>query len=450
MLAVRLRPGARVCRRSGGGAPGLRLMAAAGLAAASLWPTAAPAQFYGQLLDSEIPLKTVTGRNQGVRDRKKPELEQLGLNVGSFRVLPSVLAGVGYTSNVIGAQTNSRADGYGEISPEISVQSQWTRHALSATVSYDGLRYFNTKAKNQDGFVARIDGALDVHEQSQIVGSVSYRRTYEDQQEATFPANGGGAIAVERPQALLRATYVTNRVRWTASTDYNGFRYSDTVSTTGAILDLSYRNRDVYRASGRVEYLIGQDNSVFGQATYRRTDYRTSNVLEDRTSNEWRLGVGAIADVTNLVRIAGAVGYYRRTYDNKAVFRPVGGLGLDIRADYYVTPLTTISAIVSRELDEAAVTGSSGYIATRAGARVDHELLRNLIPYLFVDRFNSDFRGVDRTDRVWDGGAGVDYRMSRLFTLSTSGTYLSRSSVGADRGPNINEFRALVALKYTP
>lgn len=414
------------------------------------WPTAASAQFYGQLLDSEIPLKTVTGRNLGVRDRVKEELQPIGLPLGSFRVFPSVLGGVGYTSNVVGAEVNSRADGYAEINPQVAVQSQWMRHSLSATVSYDGQRYFNTNAKNQDGFLARLDGQLDIHDQSNVVGSVSYRRTYEDQQEATFPANGGGAIAVKQPQALIRATYVSNRIRWTGSVDYNGFSYADTISTTGARLDLSYRNRDVYRGSGRVEYMLGQDNSVFGQITYRRTDYRTSDVLNDRTSEEWRFGAGAIADITNLVRVAGAVGYYRRTYQRKELFPTAAGLAVDVRADYYLTQLTTISAIVSRQLEEAAVFGSSGYVATRYGARVDHELLRNLIPYLFGDRFLSKFQGVDRHDRAWDAGAGIDYKMNRAWALNANGSYVSRVSEGTSRGPNINEFRGLLTLKFTP
>lgn len=427
-----------------------RALAAGMLLCGVVWPTAVSAQYYGQLLESEIPLKTVTGRNLGVRDREKPELEQIGMDLGSFKLLPSVLGGVGYTSNVVGAEVSRRADGYGEIKPEVSIMSDWTRHSLAATFYYDGLRYFNTKAKNQDGFFGRVQGSVDIHDQSQIFGSVSYRRSYEDQQEATFPADGGGAIAVKQPQALLRATYVSNRVRWTASTDYNGFTYGDTISTTGARLDLSFRNRDVYRASGRVEYLLGQDNSVFFQGTYRRTDYRTTDITNDRTSNEWRVGVGAIADVTNLMRVAGAIGYYHRTYENSAIFPSAGGLAVDLRADYYLSQLTTISAIVSRQLEEAAVVGSSGYVATRYGARVDHELLRNLIPYLFADRFVSNFKGVDRDDHTWDAGAGVDYSLSRYLTLSPNMTYVARTSTGINRGPSIKELRGLITLKYTP
>lgn len=448
------RPRLQAERGAGGSAApaprAIRLAVAGGLLVGLLSPAAAPAQFYGQLLDSEIPLKTVTGRNQGVRDRVKPELAPIGLPLGSFRLYPSMLGAVGYTSNVVGADVDRRADGYAEINPQVAVRSQWARHSLSGTVAYDGVRYFNTSPRNQDGFLGRVDGQFDIHDQSSVAGSASFRRFYEDQQEATFPANGGGSIAVDQPQAMLRGTYVSNRLRWTASTDYNGFTYGDTVSTTGATIDLSFRNRDVYRGSGRVEYMLGQDNSVFAQTTYRRTDYRTSVATNNRTSDEWRVGVGAIADVTNLVRVAGAIGYYHRTYDNSALFPKAAGLALDARFDYYLTPLTTISAIASRQLEEAVVVGSSGYLATRFGARVDHELLRNLIPYFYVDRFLSNFQGVDRYDRAWNGGGGVDYMMNRRWQLNVNAGYVSRKSTGVNRGPSINELRGQIALKYTP
>jgi hypothetical protein len=428
-----------------------RALALAGLAAWAAHPFTASAQIYtyGQLLDSEIPLATTTGRNQAVTERVRPELTPIGLPLGGFRLFPTMTGGLGYTSNVIGAEVGKQSDGYAELNPQLVVKSQWQRHSLTGTVSYDGLRYFGTPAKNEDGFLAQVDGQLDIKDSDNIVASASYRRTYEDQEEASFPLGGGGAVGVNQPRALLRATYVANRLRWTLSTDYNGFRYLDTISTTDQVLDLSYRNRDVYRASGRAEYLIGKDNSIFGQFTYRRTDYLTSDSTEDRTSNEWRASVGAIADVTDLVRVAGAVGYFRRTY-RSPLFRSVGGLAMDVRADYYVTPLTTLTAIVSRELEEASVRDSSGYINLRAGARIDHELLRNLIPFAFADYVGSNFRGIDRNDRALDGGVGVNYLVNRRFTCKVSTQYISRVSHGDRRGPDISEMRGLITLAFHP
>ncbi|MFA5967663.1 MAG: outer membrane beta-barrel protein [Sphingomonas sp.] len=422
-----------------------------GVLGAALCGTSASAQIYtyGQLLDSEIPTTVSTGRNQGVLDRDRPELNQVGVPIGGFLALPSITIGQGYTDNVVIAEIDKRSDVYAEVKPQLTLQSQWQRHSLTGTFYYDARRYLNTGPKNEDGFLAQLDGRLDIQTQSSVFGSASFRRTYENQAEASFPLGGGGAVAVDQPRALIRGTTQTNRLRLTVSGDYNGFRYLDTVSTTGVRLNLSFRDRDVYRTSARAEYLLGKDNSVFTQFTYRRTDYKATGTVNDRTSDEWRGSVGVIADVTDLLRVGGAVGYFHRSYSSP-LFRSIGGVVADVHAEYYLSPLTTISAIVSRELDEATIVGSSGYTDLRIGGRIDHELLRNVLPYVFADYIHDDFRGIDRVDRAYDAGGGVTYLVNRRFTAQLSAEYVSRSSRGTQSGPNINELRGLITITFHP
>lgn len=417
------------------------------LGAGAGWSVAAAAQVFGPLLDSEIPTTTQTGRNQGVQDRPKPELAPVGLPLGSFRIYPDITAGVGLTTNVVGASVNTRSDSFATLTPQVAVRSDWGRHELSGVFNYSGARYRWTDAKNEDGFLAQVDGRLDIVGDSEVAGQASYRRVYEDQQEASFPVTGGGAVAVDQARGMLRAALVSNRLRWTASTDYNSFRYRDTVSTNGARLDLSFRDRSVYRGTVRAEYQTSPDNSLFAQVTYRRTDYVITDPVNDRTSGEWRGSVGAIADVTSLLRVAGAIGYFQRSYSSP-VFDSVGDLAVDVRADYYLSPITTISAVVSRQLEEAVVRGSPGYIANRVGLRVDHELLRNLVPYLGADYFTGNFKNFDRDDYGFSVGGGFNYTLNRHWVLALDANYRSRLSSGLQQGPEINEFRAITSMKF--
>jgi len=421
--------------------------ALAAVIALAIGPVAAHAQTYGQLLDSEIPLSTQTGRNQGVNERSRPELEPQGVPVGGVRVYPEIGVGVGYTSNVLGAESGGEGDFYVAALPKVQLRSDWGRHSLNATASYEGRRFFDTSRKNEDGYLASVSGQLDILQRSSVVGTASIRRIYEDQTAGSFPENGGGSIAIDQKLLLLRGTHFFNRLGLTLSTDYNDLNYQPTVTTTGQELDLDFRDHSVTRVSGRAEYELSPDNAVFGQATYRRTTYDIRNVPNDRTSDEWRIGVGAIADITSLIRVAGAVGYFRRTYANP-IFAPIGDISVDMRADYYLSPLTTISGVFTRQVEEATVTGSSGYLSTRTGLRIDHELMRNLIPYAFVDRFSEDYKGIDRKDQRWRIGVGAQYRPSRSWRVDFDLGYFTRDSKGERRGPNINELRSLITLKY--
>lgn len=415
-------------------------------AAASLPSAGARAQVYQPLLDSDIPLSTQTGRNQGVNERPHPELDAQGLPLGGFRAYPEITAGLGYTSNALGAETGTKGDGYVLVRPQLQLRSQWANHSLIATASYEGRRYFDTSAKNRDGYYVGLDGRIDVARDTQVFLKADARRIYEDQTSGNFPANGAGVIPLDVKTVRARAMHRMNRFILTGSADHSDFNFHSTVTTTGVALNLDYRDYTVDRASARIEYELSPDNAVFTQFTYKHTSYSLKSLPTDRTGDEWRASVGAIADVTSLLRVAGAIGYFRRTYDNPAL-RPVSSLNLDIQATYYLSPLTTLSGTVTRELEEAAVTNSSGYIATRGTLRVDHELLRNLRPFAYASFEKDDFKDIDRNDDLTNLGLGVLYDPNRYLSISGELAYIKRNSTGVQRGSQFDEVRALITTR---
>jgi Uncharacterized protein conserved in bacteria len=408
--------------------------------------TMANAQVYDRLLDSEIPLSTRTGRNQGVTERPHPELQAQGLPVGSFRLYPEVTAGAGFTSNVIGQEDGNEADGYVMLRPEVELRSQWSSHSLRANAYYEGRRFFDTTAKNRNAYLVSVEGQYDTSRDGYALFRAAARRNYEDQTSGNFPDNGAGAVAIDVLSALARVRHQFNRVILTGNADYSDFNFQPTVTTTDRRLDLDYRDHAVGRATVRAEYELSPDNAVFTQFTYQNVRYDQRGVTTDRGGDEWRLGVGAIADVTSLLRLAGAVGYFRRSYDN-GLLRPISSFNVDLQATYYLSPLTTASAIITRQLEEAAVTGSSGYISNRASVRVDHELLRNLRPYAYAGYDKSDFKGIDRTDNRINTGLGAVYDANRNFSFSGEVSYIARDSDGVNRGPRINEFRTMITTR---
>lgn len=408
----------------------------------------ASAQTYEPLLDTDIPVAVPSLRNRTVTERPHPELAALGITAGGFRIYPELGAEPGYTSNALGASLARRGNGFVTIEPRARVESQWSRHALGLSLGYRARRYARVSAKNEDGFRARADGRLDLHGESNLVASLGYERSYEAQYTGSFPANGGASIAVRHPSALLRGTFVANRLRLIASSDYNRFDYADTKTLSGAPLDQDYRDRRVFRASTRAEYLFAADSAAFVQATYRRTRYdeRTS-ALTDRTSKEIRLVAGFVGDVTPIVRAAIGIGYADRRYDQPGI-RPVRDVVADLRVDYNVTPLTTLSLVGQRGIEEAIVPNAAGYVATKLGIRADHELLRNLLLNLGVDHERDDFKGIARHDRLTRVSAGALYTMSRNVLIMPQLEYVRRRSVGVSAGPNFKEVRFALRASF--
>lgn len=438
-MAQSVRPVRQVrtgCRASLG-----RAVAGSVLLVPFLLPSGASAQTYGPLLDTDVPLAVPGIRNRTVLERPKPELAPQGIAVGGFRVFPELVVEPGYSTNVLGASTNARSDAFVSIQPRFRMESQWSRHAFNAAADFLGKRYLSISSKNEDGFRAKIDGRLDVRGESNIAAALGYERTFEEQYNGSFPVNGGASIAVRHPLATVRGTLVGNRFRAIASASYDAFDFADTKTLGGAPLDQDYRDRKVYRFSGRGEYLFGADSAVFVQATFRRTRYddRTS-ILTDRTSRETRIVAGMVMDVTPIIRTAVGIGYADRRYDQPGI-RPVRDVVADLRIDYNVTRLSTFSLVGSRGIEEAIVPNAAGYVASRIGARIDHELLRNVMLNLSVDYQRDSFKGIARRDRFVRIGTSAAYTMSRNVALTPTLEYIRRRSEGVFAGPNFREVR---------
>lgn len=413
-----------------------------------LVPGVVSAQTYAPLLDTDIPVAMPSQRNRTVLERPHPELAPLGVTASGFRLYPVVGLEAGYSSNALGSAAGARQDAILSFNPAVRVESQWSRHALSAGLEYDARRYATVTAKNQDGWRTRAEGRLDIHGDSNLLASLTYERTFEDQYVGSFPANAGASIAVRRSAALLRGTFVANRLRLLASGDVNRFNYADSRTVAGAPLNQDYRDRKVYRASTRAEYLFAADSSAFVQMTYRRTRYdvRTSG-LTDRTSREYRIVAGFVSDVTPVIRAAAGIGYANRRYDQPGI-RPVRDLVADVRVDWNVTALTTVSFAGRRGIEEAIEPNAAGYVATKVGIRADHELLRNLLLDLGVDRERDKFKGIARNDRLTRVSAGASYTMSRNVLLTPRLEYVRRRSEGAFPGPSFKEVRFALRASF--
>ena len=76
-----------------------------------------------------------------------------------------------------------------------------------------------------------------------------------------------------------------------------------------------------------------------------------------------------------------------------------------------------MTATALRSIEETALAGAGGLIATRVGVGVDHELLRNLLLHASVYRRETDFTSIDRKDDDRGTRVAASYLMNRRFTI---------------------------------
>lgn len=426
--------------------------------AATALPGHAAAQNINQyFLDSPIPFDVSRGNNVSVLDRPRPDYEAAGVRLGSFLAYPQVKGGAGYTDNVFGQQRGGVDDAFFTIDPKISVASDWSRHALTADAGGKLKRYASYGDKDENGWFADGTGRIDIGD-SAIETTARIRKGYQTQASGTFPVNSRQSVPFLQSTLEARGTYQGARFRLIGFADTNRINFDDVRALDGSVIDQDVRDQRVSRGSGRVEFAATPAAAAFAQVTYTATSYDDRNAIGgfgNRDSREWAAIGGATFDLTALMRGTVGVGYIDRNYKN-AVYPKLSGPTFDVRVDYFLTQLTTLTLEAQRNIEDSVsqgITGtltraSGGYFVNQVKLRADHELLRNLILHAYGGYETNDFKGVSRFDKIWNAGTGADYFVNRRVGLGTTLDYIDRHSRGTPIGQPYNEFRATVSMLY--
>lgn len=403
---------------------------------------------FGPFLDSPIPLDIDRGRQESVLDRPRPEYEPDGVILGGFTVFPEVQTGVGVTSNVFAAEEDGETAAFLTLDPKVRARSNWLRHGLSVSMAGAFRRFLDRSIRNEDGLAARVDGRLDVSSNLVIDAAAAISREYQSQYSSEVPANTIAPIRYEKQTALMRATYGAGRMRAIVAGDVNRLDFRD--ATAGNVtIDQDFRDRTVNRLTARLEYAALSDVWLFTELSGSGIDHRIDrigNASDNRDGAEYRALAGTSFDITALARARIGIGFIKRNFDSQS-FRDLSGFAYDGRIEFFPSGLTTVSIAAQRRIGESIAAGSSGFYSNDYLARVDHELLRNLLLFGQARYQHNSFRGSDRRDDIWILESGASYLIDRSFSISAGLAYSDRSSSGLDRGQEFDEFRGLVAVR---
>lgn len=406
-------------------------------AAALAMPGHAESQTFGQILESEIPLDAIGAPLNGVRDRSRPELQPLPLQIGPIALSAGLDTTLGATSNVLGTPGSRQADGFVEWLPHgVAAVDLGADRSAQVRLDYAGKRFLATPAKRQDGHYAGVTGQTGFGRDGVLFAAAFHQRIYEDQLAGSFPANGGGSVAIDQTHAQARLAQAFNRVTLTGALTFDRLLYHDTLTTTGALLRQSDRNDSILRASSRIDYTLLANTTLFAQVSWRDTVFAENSAYSDRSSHELRMIGGFSADVSGLIRVSAGLGSWRRQYRAPAAgasspdFNPIAGLAWDLRGVYYLSALTTLSLQSKREYVDVNIRKSPGYEASSLQMQLDHEFLRNLLLSASFGRESDRFRLVTRQDHLWDIALWADYWLSSHLLVKPRIAWLDRTGAG--------------------
>jgi hypothetical protein len=394
-----------------------------------------------------LPIEYDRGRNTGVLDRPRPEFDALGIKLGGFTLFPRFETSLEYTDNVYQASADRKSDGVIGLSPSARLTSNWSQHSLTIDGGADIKRYLSESRRDQDSWHVGGSGRYDLGGQITLSGSARTGRATEPPTSAAYPTAAAAASQYQNTQIQLNGGYAPGRLRLQGGFSYGAVGFDDVLTFSNGLVSQKNRDSHTLSGTGRGEYAISPDTSVFVQGTYDRIDYARplATGIPNRSSDTIRGLVGATFDLSSVIRGSLGVGYIRRRYD-AALYQAIGGVTAEARVEYFPTTLTTLTLTGRRLIEDASFINSGGFVNNTVALRIDHELLRFVLLNAQVGYEHDVFKGAGSTLDIVRASGGARYILTRIFGIGASVSHDLRAGHGANAGPSYHETRFLLSF----
>jgi hypothetical protein len=338
-----------------------------------------------------------------VRDRPRPEYDPLGVRLGGFNLNATLDLGVANSDNIFAEETGEDEDTIFTAGLRGRLQSNWSRHALAFDAGATSVSYDEFSSEDYDTSFAGVAGRLDIGSNTNVNASARIAHEVESRRDPDAPTQGTPRAEFDRTELAIGAQHRFSRFRLGATlsqveNDYEGLQ--------------NFRDYDETRLTGRLEAEVTPRIGLLFQASTDERDYDNTPAL---SSDGQTYLVGATLHLTDLMEGEIAVGQFQRDYDFGG---STDGLAASANLEWYITRLTTLTFTAERNSEDVVgATTALPYIESRYGARVDHELLRNLILTAGTEFGSREYDTIARDDDFMSADVGADYLVNRRFVI---------------------------------
>jgi hypothetical protein len=391
--------------------------------------------------------------NPSVPPRRKPTTAEdpydaLGVRLGAFLLRPAIEVFSGYDSNPARVP-GGRGSALLIVAPELQLQSDWTRHELTAVIRGTYNDYPATALADRPTLNATIDGRIDVTRDSRIdlEGRTVVGTDYPGSPNlaadiARLPifTTVGGTLGVGQRFGLLDVSLkgMIDRTTW-----------QDSQLTDGSSSSNADRNFNQVGGELRTAYALTDTLKPFIAFDF---DTRTHDLAVDRSGlmrDSDGMASRAGVDLALAQRLIGevALGYLSRVYRDPTL-PDVRGAAVDGSLLFILTPLTNVKLSAKSTIEESVLAGVSGVLQHDSQLSVDHALRRWLIATVKFGYGLDDYVGSMREDRRYLASLALTYKLTRAVQLK--GELQEVWLCSSEPYQNYAASVALIGLRYQP
>jgi hypothetical protein len=344
----------------------------------------------------------------------------VGIRGGSFLFFPSVELSSGADSNpehIPGGPSSL----YFVVAPELQVQSDWSRHSLTADLRGSYTDYTSDSLQpslNRPYFNSTIDGRIDVTRDTQLLLENRVLVTTTNPGNPNLPAGLANLPITTTVGGTFGILQNFNRLYVSVKGLVDRSEYQDSQLTNGESASNADENFNQYAAVARVGYEIdpGLKPFVELQEDERIYDDEFDRYGQQRDSVGTSAKLGATLDLYSTLTGEIAFGYLNRTYQDPNL-PSISGPTLDGTLTWQATALTTAKLTATSIVSESILQNVSGTFSRDINVEVDHALRRWLVLNGIFGYGHDDYVGLGRQDNRYYLSAGATYKFNRQVWL---------------------------------
>ncbi|WP_173572055.1 outer membrane beta-barrel protein [Acetobacter oeni] len=391
------------------------------------FPNEAHAQLIMKYFPSELPGYSSDSTASVVMHQMVQNIHP-GISVGSYIVRPVASQSFGYNTNILAAPHSSGASI--ATSASVSVVSNWTRHAIGASMSVNNTAYPTLSAANQTNWTAATGGSLNVGRDTVSAGYSHYVLHLS----ATDLGNFGVSYPVPYSDDDFHLSYRKNWARFALipSASYDKFSFGSAGGTSafaGRDTDALSHQLETQALQGRFEVSKGNALVAILRGTEAQFQPVNGATPDDYVSAGGFVGVDMRA--SSVIQYRALVGGESRQFIRSST-RTITTPTAEVDVIWMPDRMNTVTLTGQRGLFDPTSPFSHSQVMSTVRVQADHELRRNVFLRGSAGAAVTDSQATGtgttvrtRRETQFTFGVSVNWKVNRDFTASLSYSHIS-------------------------
>ena len=379
-----------------------------------------------------------------VLSRARPDYDPPGIRVDDILIHPSLEEGIGYDSNVLGGPGAAGSWTLGT-HPAVGVASDWSRDAIGGVLSLDDTRYLDAPRQGRADGTAAFGGTLAVG-RDELTLAAAHLVLHEDR-SILDALRSDTPVAFTLDDWRLAYTVALNRLALTPNVELSRYRYAGT-TIMGVPASQGYRDRDVLAGGLTARYEVMP--LLNGLLVLRGvgTGYVAPQAGQpSRNSTGALVLLGLSNDGDAVWRYRLLLGWEQRQFAASA-YRAHDAPVAEGQLIWSPSGLLTLTATLTRSIEDAAQEGVAGYTYTAAKLTIEHEYCRDILLQASAGMQQADFLQGGGRQTALLAGVGITWLVNRQLRVSATYDFNQQEGGGAGTAGAFTRSLGLVTVRY--